>query len=1155
MRSKPYPPSSKAYQATCSGSGRFVFTRLIGWLLLFSAPLQAEDTTLARLAFWVPPERKAEFETAYQTQVAPLLEKHGWTPSAQTGRTTADSVFSRLFAVPTPTAVAAQWDTLTSDTAWQALAQKLGAAFGTARTDGQIEAAFELYRAPAGPGRTVAVGPGMRRGLWHSLSLKDGVHFGIEAMLQDSADHLWLGSAFGGLSRFDGTHVTTFIPADGLVGYYVGALLKDRHGHIWIATRDGLNRYDGHHFETFTRADGLGHNEVLALLEDRAGRVWCGTAGGGVSRFDGTRWTTFTTADGLASNWVGALLQDERGDLWLGTGSYRLHGAGLSRFDGKEWITYTQTDGLGSDSIIALTTDAQGRVWVGTTDGASYFNGEGFIAVDQLADQTITTMVADQQGHLWVGIFNVGLYRFDGSHWAHFTFADGLANDQVRSLTVDQQGTLWVGTIAGLSRYDQGTWAHFTTAEGLPHNAVVSLLEDQHGQIWAGTFAGVGRYTGTAFAAVDFLDDWNVWTMIEDRQGRLWFGDGGNNNNRGVLRYDGAQTTHFPIADGLSDNAVWCLLEDQKGQIWAGSRTRGGISRFDGQTWTNFTTEDGLVANRVGSLLEDRGGHLWIAAAVGPDGGVSRYDGNHFTNFTTKDGLTNNNIMSMLEDRLGNLWFGTFGGGASRYDGHTWTTFSEAQGLTYNRVTALLEDRRGHLWFGTFGGGVSRYDGQIFQTLSRSDGLIFDTVHALLEDRQGNVWIGTEGGLSRYTPSADPPQVEIQAVIADQHYIPDHPIHVQAGQQLVLFEFQGRSWTTHPDQMAYVYRLQGHDADWKPAYTNRIEYQNLPAGEYLFEVRAVDRDLNYSKPAAVQLVIEHPYRLWALYGIAGLGLIGFVLASGLAVRRGRAYLREQQARLAAQQALNRELENELQTASDLQRGLMPEQSPQLAGFHIAGHCRPANHVSGDFFQYFQQPNGHLALCLADVTGHAMDAAIPMVQFAGVLQTEMQYEHDLAQLFQRLNHTLFHSLGTHTYVCFALAELDPTHHTARLSNAGCPFPLHYQAATGQVVEYAVGAYPLGARSQTEFPLQEVPLAPGDRLVLCSDGLAEAVDGARRPFGFERVSQVIGQGCAEGLGAEALIERLLDEVQTYSGNLSQDDDQTVVVVQVDEESTKG
>lgn len=97
----------------------------------------------------------------------------------------------------------------------------------------------------------------------------------------------------------------------------------------------------------------------------------------------------------------------------------------------------------------------------------------------------------------------------------------------------------------------------------------------------------------------------------------------------------------------------------------------------------------------------------------------------------------------------------------------------------------------------------------------------------------------------------------------------------------------------------------------------------------------------------------------ALIGSLGIAIVGLIIATGYGLKRRRAQRR-------AEQALMHELEEELQTARQLQMSLMPTGSPQIEGFDIAGRCETVNHVGGDFFQYFQR-HGKLSICLADVT--------------------------------------------------------------------------------------------------------------------------------------------------------------------------------------------
>ena len=240
-------------------------------------------------------------------------------------------------------------------------------------------------------------------------------------------------------------------------------------------------------------------------------------------------------------------------------------------------------------------------------------------------------------------------------------------------------------------------------------------------------------------------------------------------------------------------------------------------------------------------------------------------------------------------------------------------------------------------------------------------------------------------------------------------------------------------------------------------------------------------------------------------------------------------------------------EAELQAAHHLQMGLMPARPPRLEEYDLAGRCRPATHVGGDFFQYFER-DGTLSLCLADVTGHGMEAAVPVMMFSGMLCSQMEEERPLDQFFGRLNQTLCATLGSRTFVCLTVGELDLAQRRLRLTNAACPYPFHFRAATGAVEELQVEAYPLGIQPETTFETLERTLEKGDYLVFCSDGIIEAANGQEEIFGFEQTTESIRQGCADNLSAAALIDRLFTAVQDFSGDVPQGDDMTCVVLRV-------
>ena len=249
-----------------------------------------------------------------------------------------------------------------------------------------------------------------------------------------------------------------------------------------------------------------------------------------------------------------------------------------------------------------------------------------------------------------------------------------------------------------------------------------------------------------------------------------------------------------------------------------------------------------------------------------------------------------------------------------------------------------------------------------------------------------------------------------------------------------------------------------------------------------------------------------------------------------------------------QQRLTRlvdEMEKELQVAHDMQMGLMPTAPPQIEGFDVAGRCIPAEQVGGDYFQYFER-DGKLFISLADVTGHSMEAAIPAVMFSGILRSYLELAGTLQERFEGMNRALRGALTGHTLVCLVMAELDPSTRILRLSNGGCPYPYHYRASTGELVELEGSAGPLGVRPEISCKLVEMQLASGDRVILCSDGISEAMDADEKLFGDDRTAEVIRRGCEENLSAEEMIDRILEVIDQFRGDTPPSDDMTLVVV---------
>ena len=1051
---------------------------------------------------------------------------------------------------------------------------------------------------PTIPPRVVPAGRG--KGHWQTYNVTDGlISNTVYAIHQDRNGDLWFGTE-GGICRYDGRRFTSFPKTGGPMDSWVQTIAEDAQGNLWFGsnlpgkpgglscydTRQNTDRQDGDSpFTHYTAADGLPPSGIKSLLVDRSGNLWCGTQFGGLSRYDtrqdGDRqdggrqngaFTNFSTEDGLAGNSVHAILEDRQGHLWFGTEN------GVSRCDDQQNVAFTSLppeSGLIGKAVYAILEDRQGHLWFGTADGLTRYDGETFTHLstdDGLPPTPVLRLLEDRRGDLWLAtgyhgsLKGTAVVRYDGHKFDRYTTRDGLAHDVVTTMLEDAEGNLWFGTGSwglggGVSRYSGDQFTTFGTADGLPNADVTSIVEDRHGDLWFSTGddmkdIALSRYDGETFSiyssAQGLPSDLNR-AMWEDSGGNLWLGR---------ARFDGRHFASLSQSyDELPGQSLWSIAKDRQNNLWFGL-WNGGVSHYDGEKFERFTKIRNLDAVRA--LLWDRNDQLWIGSW---GNGLFRWDGEQVSHFTAEDGLATDGVASLFEDRNGRLWIGSWNGGLSWYDarpkvdrqdiGKTFQTLSQEDGLAGNWINSIIQDRHGRLLFGSFGGGVSLYDGLVLQNLTTRDGLGNDNIFRLLEDSKGDIWICSYGGgLTRYRPVFTPPPVQIADVTADRSRGPIDEILLPTTQDYLAFSFEGRSFKTRPGQMAYVYRLREYEEDWRTTRSEQVTYTDLPRGEYLFEVKAVDRDLTYSeKPAQVRVVIHLPYERLALTGALGLAFIGLVIASGYGIKRRRerdharqAFLQEQQQRLEAQELLARELEGELQTAHEMQMNLMPTESPQIEGLDIAGRCLTANHVGGDLFQYFQK-NGTLAIALADITGHAMEAAIPAVMFSGILETEMQHDSDLETLFTHLNRNLCKQLDDRTFVCFTMGELDRSTRALRLANGGCPYPYHYRAATGDIAEIQVEAYPLGIRPDTAYPSIEVHLEPGDRILLCSDGIVEAATLDDELFGFERTAETIRQGCADDLSSEDLLRYLLAAVEQFTGDIPRADDQTVVILALD------
>jgi len=993
--------------------------------------------------------------------------------------------------------------------------------------------------------------PPLKKGTWRYYTPIDGLaSISVHTVCQSPDGALWFASstqyntAGNGVSRYDGKEFVTFTTKDGLVGNNVYDIYAAPDGVMWFTTimvsvGGGVSRYDGKEFINFTTEDGLAYNSVRAIHHDTRGDMWFGTDGGGVSRYDGKEFVDFTTKDGLAGDNVNAINGAPDGVVWFGTDG------GVSRYDGRELINLTTEDGLAGNCIYAINGASDGVVWFGTDSGVSRYDGREFANLtteDGLAHNIVIGIHRDLDGVMWFGTWGGGVSRYDGKTFVNFTTADGLPFNWVDAIYRDLDGVLWFGASAGsVARYDENSFVTFTTKDGLPHNVVSVIHTTPDGTLWIGTQEGIagysagciGRCAPVVFTPKDELSN-DVRAITSAPDGTLWFGLGGFQLG-GVFRYDGGECgdnpvpsfVNFTTEDELAHDDVRAIYIDPDGVTWIATQG-GGVSRYDGREFVNFTEEDGLASNLVYAIHRDSEGLLWFGTYVG----VSRYDGKEFVNLTRENGLTAEWVGAIHEYPDGVMWFGT-ASGVFRYDGSGmgdfphFVNFTTEDGLANDTVMAIHRDTDGVMWFGTMGGGVSGYDGVAWTSLDTRDGLADDTVICIKPDTDGALLFGTLAGLTRYRRSKiSSAKVHIASITTDQTYRDLSGIPAFIPGSRVTIEYSAIDFKTIPEKRQYRCRIEEIDSDWrKPTKEDSFDYVFDKPGTYTFQVQAIDRDLNYSEPASVDLqVIPDPRN----HRIAQL--------EGELAERERAEMERMQ--------------QELEDARRIQQSLLPENPPELEGFEIAGTSLPAREVSGDFYNYLPLGDS-ISIVLADVTGKSVKAAMVAALTDGMLSEAINAQGELwdspGKILRRLSIGIRPRLIRGMYAAMSLGIIRAEEKRLIFSNAGMPYPIVKRGK--EVWELEVNGMPLGLMDNAEYQDLSLDLEEGDFVVLYSDGVIEAENEAEEMYQTERLLEVL-QKASPTLSAQEMVDLIVGDVTAYAGNEEASDDITIVALRCKE-----
>ena len=243
------------------------------------------------------------------------------------------------------------------------------------------------------------------------------------------------------------------------------------------------------------------------------------------------------------------------------------------------------------------------------------------------------------------------------------------------------------------------------------------------------------------------------------------------------------------------------------------------------------------------------------------------------------------------------------------------------------------------------------------------------------------------------------------------------------------------------------------------------------------------------------------------------------------------------------------MKRDLQIAREIQTWLLPGVPPQIPGIAIAYATRPANTVAGDYYDVFPRP-GHtnednrVVLAVADVAGKSIPAAMLMATFQASLKTLSTAQVALPELAANMNrYACSNSQGGLRFTTAFLAEYDPVRRTLDYINAGHNNPI-LRRAIGQFERLDVGGLPFGIQPEAKYESATVTLAPGDWLIIFTDGLVEAENAQQAEYGEARLLTAIEAG--KSVEPDEMLQRLMAEVDLFVGNTPQHDDVTCLLL---------
>ncbi len=674
---------------------------------------------------------------------------------------------------------------------------------------------------------------------------------------------IWFGTQRRGLSVFNCSK-NNFIPLPGELEVFgdeeITFLKESRNGLLIVGTGNrGLFTFDTD--QNILKSYSVKGNRVTNVYEDFYGVLWVNTEVFGVTRIDlpdeTSKYFVLTpkVIESLVDEERQYFFEDSERNLWIG-----LHGAGLAHYNRKEdnfeFFRNNPDDLLtiSSNFVHCITEDKSGLLWLGT----GQING----GINKVIPANPSFRYIIPQKNI-----------------------EDMSDNVIRSVFEDSNRNIWMASKSGtIYIYDQDFNLH-TTLDQLP-------LEKTK------------------------LPGYNIYTITQDSKGYIWLGSKGGGvaistypldkigNNYQNIKFR-LYPYHNQIESSISSNNIYSIIEDRENRIWIGTYG-GGLNLVVGHTNDSLICKrinranSNLSSDDIRNLFHDSKGRLWIATVFGinlledynPDS-----DSVHFRVFhydpQSKKAISYNDVVHIFEDDKNNIWFSTFGGGVNMLTDLTeneaiFQHYTSVEGLVNDAVLGILQDEKGNIWFSTER-GISRYDpkDKSFENYDEDNGLQSDrfSENTCLELKNGRLMFGSNNGALIIHPEISSKKSYVPPIVFTNFQLfnkdvdfhdEEAPFHqsIEYLEEIVLKYYQSSFSIEYaalsffdPHKNAYQFKLVGFEQNWNEVGNlNRATYTNLSPGKYEFQIKAASWDGTWNPdPRILKITILPPWyhTFWA----------------------------------------------------------------------------------------------------------------------------------------------------------------------------------------------------------------------------------------------------------------------------------------------------